>query len=66
MTDSIKCWVHLCDNEAVWNIKSGWNMAPGAAQGPVCEDHHCWEPITQDVDKLITDDELEADDDPDS
>jgi len=34
-----------CLEEAVWDRKNGWMVAPGSPEGAVCEKHHCWEKI---------------------
>jgi len=38
-----------CTKPATWTRKEGWMVAPGSPDGDVCEEHHCWEPIEENV-----------------
>jgi hypothetical protein len=41
-----QCSYPGCIEQAIWTRKEGWMVALGSPIGDVCEDHHCWEPIT--------------------
>jgi len=43
--DVVTCSFYRCNEPAVWDRKEGWSVAPGSPPGPVCETHHCWEPL---------------------